>query len=428
MNNPVNSVKAFHEALKLMPGGVNSPVRAFRGIAGHPLFISSARGSHLFDIDQNEYIDYCLSWGVSIHGHSHAAVIKSAHEALDRGSTFGAPTLAENGLAGQVIAMVPSIEKVRLVSSGTEAVMSAVRLARAYTGRTLVVKFDGCYHGHSDGMLISAGSGLSEIFSSQSLGITVNTLKDTISVPFNNMDILREVFEKHGQNISAIVTEPVPANMGLILPQPGYLAFLKQLAHQYGALLIFDEVITGFRGTRGGMQEYFNVIPDLTALGKIMGGGFPMAAYGGPSEIMDLIAPAGNVYQAGTLSGNPVAVAAGAMALEMLNSPGFYEKYLLRVRKFEKELLRLQDKYPVSVNSLNGMFSVFFGTSKPTNYSEVKETDVSRFPDFYNKLLAGGIYFSPGYFETNFLSAAHSDYDFERTAEVLNKTLMSIYN
>lgn len=428
MNNTVNSDKAFQDALKLMPGGVNSPVRAFRGIASHPLFISSARGSHLLDIDRNEYIDYCLSWGVSIHGHSHPEIIKSAKEALDKGSTFGAPTLAENDLAAHVISMVPSIEKVRLVNSGTEAVMSAVRLARAYTGRNLILKFDGCYHGHSDGMLISAGSGLSEIFSSQSLGITGNTLKDTISVPFNDPDSLEQVFEKHGQNMAAVITEPVPANMGLILPEPGFLSFLRQLAHHYGALLIFDEVITGFRIAKGGMQEYYNVIPDLTVLGKIIGGGFPMAAYGGPSEIMDLIAPSGNVYQAGTLSGNPVAVTAGNTALELLNSKDFYEMHLAKYQKLEKELLILQDKYPISVNSLNGMFSIFFSTSKPINYSEVKGTDVSRFPEFYNKLLAGGIYFSPGYFETNFISAAHSEKDFEKTANILNKTLKSMYN
>jgi glutamate-1-semialdehyde 2,1-aminomutase len=427
MNNPVNSEKAFREALRLMPGGVNSPVRAFRGIASHPLFFSSAGGSHLFDIDQNEYIDYCLSWGVSVHGHSHAEIVKSAHLALDRGSTFGAPTLAENGLAGQIISMVPSIEKVRLVNSGTEAVMSAVRLARAYTGRSLVVKFDGCYHGHSDGMLIAAGSGVSELFSSQSLGITDNTMKDTLSVPFNDLDILEQVFEKHGNKIAAIITEPVPANMGLILPEPGFLSELKSIAHHDGALLIFDEVITGFRPARGGVQEYFNVIPDLTVLGKIIGGGFPVAAYGGPSEIMDMIAPSGNVYQAGTLSGNPVAVAAGASALELLNEQGFYEKYLLNFRKFEKELLLLPDKYPVSVSSLNGMFSLFFNKTKPTNYGEVKQGDISRFPEFYNSLLSGGIYFSPGYFETNFISSAHTDTDFERTLEVLNNTLKSMY-
>jgi glutamate-1-semialdehyde 2,1-aminomutase len=428
MINTSNSQMAFGEALKLMPGGVNSPVRAFRGISGHPVFISSAHGSHLRDIDRNVYIDYCLSWGVSIHGHSHAEIIKSAREALDKGSTFGAPTLAENGLARHVISMVPSIEKVRLVNSGTEAVMSAVRLARAYTGRNLILKFDGCYHGHSDGMLIAAGSGLSELFSSQSLGITENTLKDTISVPFNNNDILEQVFEKHGKNIAAIITEPVPANMGLVLPEPGFLSFLQHLAHHYGSLLIFDEVITGFRGARGGMQEYFHIMPDLTILGKIIGGGFPMAAYGGPSEIMDLVAPSGNVYQAGTLSGNPVAVAAGCTALELLNPEGFYENFLLRTVKFKEELLRLQEKYPVSVNFLNGMFSVFFSKSKPTNYQEVRETDASRFPEFYNKLLESGIYFSPGYFETNFISAAHSANDFEQTVTVLNKILKSMYN
>jgi glutamate-1-semialdehyde 2,1-aminomutase len=427
MNNPVNSERAYREALHLMPGGVNSPVRAFRGIARHPLFISSARGSHLFDIDQNEYIDYCLSWGVSIHGHSHAEIVKCAHLALDKGSTFGAPTLAENGLAGLITGMVPSIEKVRLVSSGTEAVMSAVRLARGYTGRSLILKFDGCYHGHSDGMLIAAGSGVSEIFSSQSLGITDNTMKDTLSVPFNDTEILEQLFEKHGHSIAAVITEPVPANMGLILPETGFLSFLKELAHHYGALLIFDEVITGFRSARGGMQEYYGVIPDLTVLGKIIGGGFPMAAYGGPAEIMDLIAPSGYVYQAGTLSGNPVAVAAGTRALEMLNEPGFHEKLKLHLHDFEKELLLLPDKYPVTVNCLEGMFSIFFSRTKPTNYNEVKLTDVALFPEFYNQLLAGGIYFSPGYFETNFVSAVHSRTDFERTLYILNQTLKSIY-
>jgi glutamate-1-semialdehyde 2,1-aminomutase len=277
-------------------------------------------------------------------------------------------------------------------------------------------------------MLISAGSGLSEIFSSQSQGITDNTLKDTLSIPFNDTDILRQVFEKHGQNLAALITEPVPANMGLILPEPGFLSFLKQIAHHYGTLLIFDEVITGFRSAKGGMQELYNVIPDLTVLGKIIGGGFPMAAYGGPSEIMDRVAPSGNVYQAGTLSGNPVAVAAGARALELLNEQGFYEEYIHKTRKFEKELLLLQDKYPVSVNSLNGMFSLFFSKKKPTNYHEVKGTDVARFPEFYNKLLAGGIYFSPGYFETNFISSAHTENDFERTFDRLNETLKSMYH
>jgi glutamate-1-semialdehyde 2,1-aminomutase len=428
MKNTINSEQAFQEALKLMPGGVNSPVRAFRGIAGHPLFISSAHGSHLRDIDKNVYIDYCLSWGVSIHGHSHAEIIKSAHEALDKGSTFGAPTLAENGLAAHIISMVPSIEKIRLVNSGTEGVMSAVRLARAYTGRNLILKFDGCYHGHSDGMLISAGSGLSEIFSSQSIGITDNTMKDTISVPFNDTDILGQVFERHGQNIAAIITEPVPANMGLILPETGFLTFLKELAHHHGSLLIFDEVITGFRPAKGGMQEFYKVMPDLTILGKIVGGGFPMAAYGGPAEIMDLVAPSGNVYQAGTLSGNPVAVAAGDKALELMNTEGFYENFFLKTEEFEKELHLLEDRFPVTVNSLNGMFSLFFSRSKPANYMEVRETDVSKFPEFYNKLLADGIYFSPGYFETNFLSTAHTKNDFDQTISILNKTLKSMFN
>lgn len=427
MNKPVNSERAFHEALSLMPGGVNSPVRAFRGIAKHPLFMASAHGSSLFDIDANEYTDYCLSWGVCIHGHAHPGIIKAAHDALENGSSFGTPTLAETRLAGLIASMVPSIEKVRLVNSGTEAVMSAVRLARAFTGRRLILKFDGCYHGHSDGMLISAGSGLSGILSSNSRGITENTMMDTLSIPFNNTDSLLHAFEKHGLEIAAVIVEPVPANMGLILPEPSFLSVLRQITEQNRVLLIFDEVITGFRIARGGAQEYFQIRPDLTILGKIIGGGFPIAAYGASAEIMDMISPAGDVYQAGTLSGNPVAVAAGIAALELLDQPGFYENYLTKSRSLGKDLMLLREKFPVSVNSLNGMFSLFFNPTAPKNYQEVKKTKVSKFPDLYNKLLLGGVYLSPGYFETSFVSTAHSSADFHKTMDVLYNALREIY-
>jgi glutamate-1-semialdehyde 2,1-aminomutase len=427
MNHPVNSEIAFREALALMPGGVNSPVRSFRGISGHPLFISRARGSKIHDIDANEYIDYCLSWGVCIHGHAHPEILNAARAAIEQGSSFGAPTLSETRLASLVISMVPSIEKLRLVSSGTEAVMSAVRLARAFTERTLIVKFDGCYHGHSDGMLISAGSGLSGIFSSNSRGITENTMRDTLSIPFNDTDSLLQTFEKHGRNIAAVIVEPVPANMGLVLPEYSFLATLSRITKRYGALLIFDEVITGFRIAMGGAQEHYQIIPDLTILGKIIGGGFPMAAYGGSAEIMDLIAPAGDVYQAGTLSGNPVAVAAGIATLEMLKQPGYYEEYFAKTSSFEKEMARVREKYPVSVNSLNGMFSLFFSKTNPKNFQDVKETDVSRFPDFYKKLLTGGVYLSPGYFETSFVSTAHSENDFQKTLDAIYSSLKTIY-
>jgi len=427
VNHPVNSQNAFREALTLMPGGVNSPVRAFRDISGHPLFISGARGSSIFDIDDNEFIDYCLSWGVCIHGHAHPEILQAAREALEKGSSFGAPTLGESGLARLIISMVPSIEKVRLVNSGTEAVMSAVRLARGYTGRPLILKFDGCYHGHSDGMLISAGSGVSGIFSAGSRGITWNTMKDTLSVPFNSPDSVLQVFEKQGSQIAAVITEPVAANMGLILPEPSFLPMLRQISKHYGALLIFDEVITGFRIAMGGAQECYQVLPDLTILGKIIGGGFPVAAYGGSAEIMDLIAPSGDVYQAGTLSGNPVAVAAGIAALGMLNRPGFYKSYAELTRSFDKELLLIREKFPVTINSFNGMFSIFFDQKPPRNFQEVKETNTSIFPGFYNRVLSEGVYLSPGYFETNFISSAHTEADFQKTTDVFYNSLKTIY-
>jgi len=423
----INSEKAFIEALEIMPGGVNSPVRAFNGIYKHPLFIFKARASSLFDIDNNKYIDYCLSWGVCIHGHAHEKILEAANSAMSHGTSFGAPTLSETTLAKLIVSMVPSIEKLRLVSSGTEAVMSAVRLARGYTGRSLILKFDGCYHGHSDGMLISAGSGVSGLLNSNSKGVTGNIMKDTLSIPFNDIEALEKVFKKQGNKIAAIIVEPVPANMGLILPDPSFLSLLRQITIQYGALLIFDEVISGFRISGGGAQQFYNVIPDLTVLGKIIGGGFPIAAYGGPAYIMDLISPAGDVYQAGTLSGNPVATAAGIAALEILNKPRFYDEYFSNIRSFEKNLLSLQHKFPVTINFLNGMFSIFFADSIPKNYQEVKLTDISRFPEFYNNVLSAGVYLSPGYFETNFISTAHSIQDFERTIEVIINSLNKIF-
>jgi glutamate-1-semialdehyde 2,1-aminomutase len=427
MKTFINSENAFREALELMPGGVNSPVRAFRGISNHPLFMARGKGSHLYDIDDNEFIDYCLSWGVCIHGHAHEEILRATHNAIDLGTSFGAPTLPESRLARLIISMVPSIEKLRLVNSGTEAVMSAVRLARGFTGRSLVVKFDGCYHGHSDGMLISAGSGLTDIRTSNSLGITQNTLKDTLSIPFNDIDKVQKVFSENRNEIAAVILEPVPANMGLILPDPQFLTSLRQITKQFGALLIFDEVISGFRVTAGGAQQYFNVLPDLTVLGKIIGGGFPLAAYGGSSEIMNMVAPAGDVYQAGTLSGNPVAVAAGIAALEKIEDSAFNAVYHGKTKFFENELGRLGEKFPVSINYLNGMFSLFFTKSAPKNYTDVKQTDFSKFPVFYNRLLDSGVYFSPGYFESNFISTAHTGLDFENTIDALQSALKIIY-
>ncbi len=427
MKKPVHSASAYHEASRVLPGGVNSPVRAFHGIAEHPLFISHAGGSRITDIDGNEFIDYCLSWGVSILGHAHPDVIKAASDALRKGSSLGAPTKNETKLASLIISMIPSIEKVRLVNSGTEAVMSAVRLARGYTGRSVVVKFDGCYHGHSDGLLVSAGSGLGGQASSTSTGIPAGVIENTISIPFNDPALAEQVIRQHSDKIAAILLEPVPANMGLVLPEPGYLQFLREITKKYGILLIFDEVITGFRLARGGAQEYYEIEPDLTTVGKIVGGGFPLAAFGGRGDIMEQLAPEGPVYQAGTLSGNPVAVSAGIATLQILNQPGFYENNHRKTEGFFMGFNRLQHKYPVHINHLNGMFSLFFSEKPPRNFQDVKESNQSLFPGYYNNLLSNNIYFSPGYFETNFISMAHTNDELYHTLEVMEHALEGIF-
>jgi glutamate-1-semialdehyde 2,1-aminomutase len=428
MKSTLKSSMAYKEARRLMPGGVNSPVRSFRGIAENPLFIAQGNGSRITDIDGNEFIDYCLSWGVMILGHGQPDVITAATDALLKGSSFGAPTRYENKLASLIISMVPSFEKVRLVNSGTEAVMSAVRLARGYTGRPLIVKFDGCYHGHSDGLLVSAGSGLGGSVSSTSAGIPAGVLENTISLPFNDKEAVETLIRQRGSEIAAVLVEPIPANMGLVLPEPGYLEFLREITKKNDILLVFDEVISGFRVSRGGAQEHFGIRPDLTVLGKIVGGGFPLAAFGGFSAIMDYLAPDGPVYQAGTLSGNPVAVTAGVATLQLLNQPGFYEENNRKAESFFMGFNRLQQKFPVHISHINGMFSLFFSENPPRNFREVKESNESFFPGYYKYMLSRNIYFSPGYYETNFISMAHTPHELYKTLDIMEHALNGIFS
>ncbi|MBI5554373.1 MAG: glutamate-1-semialdehyde 2,1-aminomutase [Elusimicrobia bacterium] len=418
--NDKKSRQAYQEACKYIPGGVNSPVRAFRSIGRPPLFIKKAAGPYITDIDDNSYIDHCLSWGVHILGHNNPAINKQAEAALIRGISYGAPTVAETELARRIINAVPSIEKIRFVNSGTEAVMSALRLARAFTRRKIIVKFDGCYHGHADYLLLNGGSGLNELKQSYSAGVPPEILQQTLSVPFNDQTAVRKVFAKHGKKIAAIIVEPVPANMGVILPHPGFLQFLRDITSQNNSLLIFDEVITGFRLQIDGAQGYFGINPDLTCLGKIIGGGFPTGAFGGKREIMDLLAPDGPVYQAGTLSGNPLAMSAGIAVLKEVSKKDFYKKLNGLANDFTRELKALSRNRGGTVNALGSMFSLFFSAKEIiTNQADLQKCNNTKFRIFYQGLLAAGIYLSPSPYEANFLSSKHSP-------EILHQTLSMV--
>lgn len=416
----------FAKAKQLIPGGVNSPVRSFKNINGEPIFIQKGAGAYLHDVDHNKYIDYCLSWGVHILGHTNKKVISKVETAIWNGTSFGMPTPGETELAREISKAVPSIEMVRLVNSGTEAVMSAIRLARGYTGRSKIVKFDGGYHGHADHLLVSSGSGTATLPNSSSNGVPAAFTNETLSIPFNNEAAVVETFEKHGNKIAAIIVEPVPANMGVILPKPGFLQLLRDITRQYNALLIFDEVITGFRPEIGGAQSHFDVIPDITTLGKIIGGGFPIAAYGGKKEIMQMVAPSGDVYQAGTLSGNPVAVTAGIAVLNELNSPLFYQFLNQKSRDFTFWLSEIVQNKGIHINSFHSMFTLFFTDKEIYNYEDVKKCDTKRFEKFYKKLLDQGVFFSPSQFEANFISASHSPEDLNKTLEIVHKVLKGI--
>lgn len=411
-----NSCGLYQNALELLPGGVNSPVRACRGVGVEPLFISHGLGSHIYDVDNNEYIDYVCSWGPLILGHARPEVVRAVSAAATRGLSFGAPVTAEIALAEQVTAAFPAIEMVRMVSSGTEAAMSAVRLARGYTGRDIIVKFDGCYHGHGDTLLVAPGSGLATLALSGSAGIPRETVQSTVSLPYNNLAAVRAFMQLKGRETACIIVEPVAGNMGLVMPEPDFLAGLRRLCDQYGALLVFDEVITGFRLAKGGAQERFGLKADLTVLGKILGGGMPVGAYGGRRDIMTCLAPLGPIYQAGTLSGNPVAMACGMATLNLL-APETYtylEALTARLVCGLKDAARTAG-VAVQVQHLGSMAGLFFSTEPVFDYQSAQKADTAKFAVFYRAMRAKGVYLAPSQFESMFVSAAHTVADIDKT-------------
>ena len=422
------STQAFTDACNSLPGGVNSPVRAFGGVGLGPLFIERAYGSKIYDIDGNEYIDYVGSWGPMILGHAHPAVLEAIGAAAKKGTSFGAPTIAETELAQKINAAFDSIEKVRLVSSGTEAVMTAIRLARAYTKKDLIIKMAGCYHGHSDSLLVAAGSGLAESGRPSSAGVPDSIAKLTIVIPYNDIDAAKMAFKMHKGKIAAVLIEPVAANMGVVLPTDGYLQTLRNLCDQNDALLIFDEVITGFRLAPGGAQELFGVKADITCLGKIIGGGLPAAALGGRVDIMALLAPIGPVYQAGTLSGNPIATAAANATLDILTTNDCYQKLESSAALLQAGLADAakQEGIPVTINRIGSIMSCFF-TDKPIrNFADVQSTNIRRFKKFFAEMLRCGIYLAPSAYEAMFVSLAHTQQDIEKTIKAAEKSFRLI--
>ena len=413
------SINAFKKAQEVIPGGVNSPVRAFKSVNLNPVFIQKAKGSVLTDIDGNQYIDFLASWGPLIFGHAHDTILAAINEAAQKGTSYGAPTEYETRMAELIIAMVPSIEKVRMVSSGTEATMSAIRLARGFTGREAIMKFAGNYHGHGDSFLIQAGSGAITLGLPNSPGVTMGTARDTVIAEYNNLESVRAIFREKGNEIVAIIVEPVSGNMGCVPPSKDFLQGLRDITKEYGSLLIFDEVITGFRLAKGGAQEYYGIMPDLTTLGKIIGGGLPVGAYGGRSEIMDLLAPVGPVYQAGTLSGNPLAMAAGiAMLTMMKDTPDFYSELERKAAILEAGFRKNLDETGVKgvINRVGSMMTLFFtDESQVTSLDEAMKSDTAKYAAFFKMTLESGIYIAPSQFECLFVSYVHSDSEIEQT-------------
>jgi glutamate-1-semialdehyde 2,1-aminomutase len=418
----------FAEAQRYIPGGVNSPVRAYRAVSGTPRFIARAAGAKIYDEDGQEYIDYVASWGPMILGHAHPQVVRAVQRAAERGTSYGAPTEAEVSLARMICEAFPSIELVRLVSSGTEAAMSAIRVARGYTQRDVIIKFDGCYHGHSDGLLVQAGSGATTFGIPNSGGVPASYTQQTLSLPFNNLEAMREAFSKHGERIAAVVLEPVPGNMGVVLPAPGFLQGLRELTHRHGAVLIFDEVISGFRVQYGGAQHLYDVTPDLTILGKIIGGGLPVGAFGGKRAIMEQIAPLGPVYQAGTLSGNPLAVAAGIETLRLLQEPKVYERLEAMAQRLCDGIQTTARQASVAVyTTRNGsMFCSFFADQPVTDYGSANASDTTKFRRYFHAMLEAGVYLAPSQFEAGFISTAHTDVDIERTIEASHRAFDAV--
>ena len=434
MLNLEKSAEAFAEAKNLMPGGVNSPVRSYGNVGSNPPFIARAEGSRIYDIDGNEYIDYVGSWGPMVVGHAHPRVVKALQEAAARGTSYGAPTLIESELAKLVMKVYPSIERIRMVNSGTEATMSALRLARGYTGREKIVKFIGCYHGHSDSLLVSAGSGMATFGVPSSPGVTKGTAADTIAIPYNDVEAFRRVTEKWGKEIAAVILEPVAGNMGLVLPRQGYLKILRELTEEQGILLIFDEVMCGFRASLGGAQAAYGITPDLTCLGKIIGGGLPVAAYGGRRDIMEKVSPSGPVYQAGTLSGNPLAMTAGLETLRILTEetedggPDYSRRLTILTKKL---LLGWQEKakeagVSIQAHQAGSMFGIFFHDREVWDYEGAAASDQEAFKVWFLAMLEQGIYLAPSQFETLFLSGAHTEEDVERTVEAAGKAFRAV--
>ena len=431
VNTTIKTTKSqeiFSAAQSLMPGGVNSPVRAFKSVGGQPIVFDSVKGAYIWDVDGNQYIDYVGTWGPAICGHANPEVIAALHEALEKGTSFGAPSVLENVLAEMVIDAVPSIEMVRFVNSGTEACMAVLRLMRAFTKRDKIIKFEGCYHGHADMFLVKAGSGVATLGLPDSPGVPLAVTSDTLTAPFNDLEAVKVLFEENRDQIAGVILEPVVGNAGFIPPDAGFLEGLREITQEHGALLVFDEVMTGFRISYGGAQEKFGVTPDLTTLGKIIGGGLPVGAYGGRRDIMSMVAPAGPMYQAGTLSGNPLAMTAGIKTLELLQKPGTYDYLEQITKKLADGLLQVarETGHEACGGNISGMFGMFFTNGPVHNYEDAKASDTAKFGRYHRGMLEHGIYLAPSQFEAGFTSIAHTEEDIERTLQAAREVMSGL--